>query len=90
MCDHKDAISIRSSVLRPGEELVGYSAAWCPTKGCGAFRDASATTIPEPWQLPGQWNKESYIEIQKDTTVKLVVTKKTKKTNKKVDKGEIL
>ncbi len=50
-CLHKNAVSARGGILRPGERLYNYESAWCPD--CGAFRDAAAFTTAEPWREIG-------------------------------------
>lgn len=52
-CRHRKAVVVRNGQLFPEERRMPFDAAWCPAKGCGAFREASATKDPEPWQYPG-------------------------------------
>lgn len=49
-CAHRKAVLVRGGTMRPDERRMPFEAAWCPE--CGAFREDSATSDPEPWQLP--------------------------------------
>lgn len=50
-CAHADAKPVRSGVIRDGESAAApFDAAYC--RACGAFREASATSDPQPWLLP--------------------------------------
>lgn len=53
-CRHAKGIVVRGGTLHPDERLFSYEAAWCPTPGCGAFREEQAFKGPNPWILPGQ------------------------------------
>ena len=52
-CQHRKAITVRGGTLRPAENRMPFEAAWCPAPDCGAFREESATSDPEPWRYPG-------------------------------------
>ena len=52
-CTHILALAVRSNgTLMHEEDLMPFEAAWCPA--CGAFRESSATSDPDPWTSPGK------------------------------------
>ncbi len=75
-CLHKNAVSARGGLLRPHERLYNYECAWCPD--CGAFREAAAFTIAEPWLPIGTDPKELPENIIESKPIKKKAKKKKK------------
>lgn len=79
-CRHAKGIVVRGGSLYPDERRHPSDAAWCPTPGCGAFREEHAFSQANPWILPGQkLGEKTEKKIKKPSKKK--AGKKTKKSD---------